>query len=64
MSVRVIIAAAGSGVRWGNFRGTPKHLAIVEGEVLLERTVKQFLKYFNQVIYFNTFFVGQFFNIF
>jgi hypothetical protein len=49
MSVRVIIAAAGSGVRWGNFRGTQKHLAVVEGEVLLERTVKQFLKYTDDV---------------
>ena len=49
MSIRVIIAAAGSGARWGNFRGTQKHLAVVEGEVLLERTVKQFLKYTDDV---------------
>lgn len=49
MSIRVIIAAAGSEARWGNFRGTQKHLAVVEGEVLLERTVKQFLKYTDDV---------------
>lgn len=49
MATRVIILAAGSGSRWNNFRGTPKHLAIVEKEVLLERTAKQFLKYTDDV---------------
>jgi hypothetical protein len=46
---RVIILAAGDGSRWGNFRGTPKHLTKVEGKVLLERTVNQFLKYTDDV---------------
>ena len=46
---RVIVVAAGDGTRWGNYRGTPKHLAKVEGKVLLERTVKQFLKYTDDV---------------
>lgn len=46
---RVIIIAAGDGTRWGNYRGTPKHLAVVEKEVLLERTCKQFLKYTDDV---------------
>jgi hypothetical protein len=46
---RVIILAAGSGERWKNFRGTPKHLTKVEGKVLLERTAKQFLKYTDDV---------------
>jgi hypothetical protein len=46
---RVIILAAGSGERWKNFRGTPKHLTKVEGKVLLERTCKQFLKYTDDV---------------
>jgi hypothetical protein len=46
---RVIILAAGSGERWDNFRGTPKHLTKVEGKVLLERTCKQFLKYTDDV---------------
>lgn len=46
---RVIILAAGDSTRWGNFRGTPKHLTKVEGKVLLERTAKQFLKYTDDV---------------
>lgn len=46
---RVIILAAGDGSRWGDFRGTPKHLTKVEGKVLLERTAKQFLKYTDDV---------------
>lgn len=46
---RVIILAAGDGTRWGNYRGTPKHLTKVEGKVLLERTAKQFLKYTDDV---------------
>jgi len=47
---RVIIIAAGPGDRWQNHRGTPKHLAKVENEVLIERTAKQFLKYTDDVI--------------
>lgn len=46
---RVIILAGGNSTRWNNFRGTPKHLVTVEGKVLLERTVKQFLKYTDDV---------------
>lgn len=46
---RVIVLAAGSGERWKNYRGTPKHLTTVEGQVLLERTCKQFLKYTSDV---------------
>lgn len=46
---RVIIIAAGPGERWKNHRGTPKHLAKVENEVLIERTAKQFLKYTDDV---------------
>lgn len=37
--------AAGDGRRWGNYKGTPKHLIEIDGEVLLHRTVKQFAKY-------------------
>ena len=48
-ATRVIILAAGDGSRWGDFRGTPKHLTKVEGKVLLERTAKQFLKYTDDV---------------
>jgi hypothetical protein len=46
---RVIILAAGDGTRWGDYRGTPKHLAKVEGKTLLERTCSQFLKYADDV---------------
>lgn len=41
----VFILAAGEGSRWGNFRGTPKYKTLVEGEVLIERTYRQFSKY-------------------
>jgi len=43
--MRTIIIAAGGGTRWENFRNTPKHLVEVEGERLLDRTVRQFLKH-------------------
>lgn len=48
-STRVIVLAAGSGERWGNYRDTPKHLVKIEGKTLLERTCSQFLKYTNDV---------------
>lgn len=47
---RVLILCAGDGTRWSNFEGVPKHLVDVEGEILLERTCKQFLKYTDDVI--------------
>ena len=47
---RVLVLAAGEGERWGNFRDTPKHLLEIEGEVLLHRTCRQFLKYTDDVI--------------
>ena len=46
---RVVILAAGSAERWKNYRGTPKHLAVVEKEVLLHRTCRQFLRYTSDV---------------
>ena len=48
--MRVIIAAGGKAERWKNYRNTTKHLVIVEGEVLLERTIKQFKKYADDII--------------
>lgn len=48
--IRVLILAAGDGTRWRNYRNTPKHLAEVEGEILLERTCRQFLQYTSDVI--------------
>jgi hypothetical protein len=49
VKTRVIVLAAGSGERWKDFRGTPKHLTKIEGKVLLERTCSQFLKYTDDV---------------
>jgi hypothetical protein len=46
---KVLILAAGSGTRWGDFRDVPKHLVEVEGETLLERTCRQFLAYSKDV---------------
>ena len=38
--MRAVICAAGLGSRWHNYLGTRKHLARVEGERLLDRTVR------------------------
>ena len=46
---RVIVIAAGDTSRWNNYRDAPKHLVTIEKEVLLQRTVKQFLKYTDDV---------------
>lgn len=46
----VFILAAGSGTRWNNYRGAPKHRVVIEGEVLIERTYRQFSKYADKVI--------------
>jgi hypothetical protein len=46
----VFILAAGDGTRWNNYRGTPKHRLVIEGEVLIERTYRQFSKYADKVI--------------
>lgn len=48
--MRIIIAAGGKAERWKNYRNVPKHLVVVEGEVLLERTIKQFKKYTDDII--------------
>ena len=50
MTTRVLILAAGEATRWQNHRGTPKHRLIIEDEVLIERTARQFLKYTNDVV--------------
>lgn len=49
-STTVVIPAAGSGLRWQNYRGVPKHLTEIEGEKLIERTCHQFLKYTNNIV--------------
>ena len=50
MTIRVLILAAGEGSRWGNYRDTQKHKLVIEGEVLIERTVRQFLGYSSDVV--------------
>lgn len=50
LSHTVAILAGGSGSRWGNYRNSPKHLSLIEGEILLERTSRQFLKYSKNVV--------------
>lgn len=47
--IKIIIAAGGEGTRWNNFRGTPKHFTVVEGEVLINRTIKQFSQYSDDI---------------
>lgn len=47
---RVIIAAAGEGERWNNFRNVPKHLVNIDGEILLHRIYKQFREYTDDII--------------
>jgi hypothetical protein len=42
---RVIIACAGGPGKWGNYLGVPRHLAPMDGEPLLHRTVRQLLAY-------------------
>lgn len=39
--MRVIIAAAGGDGKWGGHLGVPRHLVPVEGEPLLQRTIRQ-----------------------
>lgn len=43
--MRVIVIAAGDGTRWGNHTGVPKHLAVMEGERLIDRTSRLFAAY-------------------
>lgn len=42
--MKYIIMADGKGSRWNNYQNIPKHLIKINGEVLLERTVKQLNK--------------------
>lgn len=51
---RIIIAAAGEGRRWNNFRNIPKHLAIVEGERLIDRIYKQFRDFSDDIVIIST----------
>jgi hypothetical protein len=44
-SKECIIICAGDGTRWNNHQGVPKHLLKIEGEILVERLVKQLRVY-------------------
>ena len=50
IGTRVLILAAGSGERWGNYLGVPKHLIEIDGERLIERTSRQFAEYADEVV--------------
>lgn len=43
-----IIMADGKGTRWNNYNGIPKHLININGEVLIERTVRQLNEFDSQ----------------
>ena len=43
--MKYIIMADGKGKRWNNYNNVPKHLIRIEGEILIERTVKLLNKY-------------------
>jgi hypothetical protein len=50
MPTRVLVLAAGEGSRWSNYRGTPKHLAVIDGEPVIHRTVRQFSSYASDIV--------------
>jgi hypothetical protein len=52
--MKVLIVAAGEGVRWENYRNVPKHIVEIEGEVLLHRTYAQFKRYTDNIVIVST----------
>jgi hypothetical protein len=42
---RALILCAGDGERWGDYQGFPKHLIKIEGERLIDRTIRLIKKY-------------------
>jgi len=42
MEIKVVIICAGEATRWGNYLNTPKHIITIEGECLLDSTVRLF----------------------
>ncbi len=49
MTFTAIVLAAGEGKRWNNYTGVPKHLISIDGETLIERTVRQVQSYADKV---------------
>jgi hypothetical protein len=41
---KYIVMAGGQAARWDNYLGVPKHLTIIDGEKLIERTVRMLLQ--------------------
>jgi hypothetical protein len=52
--MKVLIVAAGEGVRWQNYRNVPKHIVEVEGQILLHRTYAQFKRYTDNIVIVST----------
>lgn len=50
-TTKVIIICAGEGERWGGYLGVPKHLLKIDGEKLIERTVRLLRKHMVNEIY-------------
>jgi len=46
---RIIIQAGGDGTRWDNYLCVKKHFIEIEGEILIERIVRQVKKYTNDI---------------
>jgi len=46
--MRYILACSGSGSRWNNYLGRPKHLIEIDNETLISRTVRLIKKYDNK----------------
>jgi MobA-like NTP transferase domain len=42
VTTRAIVIAAGEGSRWDDHEGVPKHLAVINGERLIDRTARLF----------------------
>ena len=47
--MKTIILADGEGKRWGNYRGTPKHLLQIDGEPLIDRMIRQSKEYTDDI---------------
>jgi choline kinase len=52
--MKVLMVAAGEGVRWENYRNVPKHIVEVEGQVLLHGTDAPFKRYTDNIVIVST----------
>lgn len=51
MNTVAIIIAAGEATRWGGYNGVKKHFAVIDGEPIIERTVRLLNNYDDMKIY-------------